>query len=324
MLLNSLKISLRILLVSLAMAPGLGGAMNIFEFEKIEQQAIAYAIEKDYKASFRIIQEFVENAEAARLPHIADKGYNFLRKRELIANEALAIVNYVNITADACKIGAPESLAKAEDHLNSKFAHLADPEIQKQKTDLIIAIRDLIKDSGVDACTQLTPYALAEEKKTLNEAAIAAREKKEMAETHARDAKARLKQMGLSDFCELYGDFVRKKDDSHLNYSDSQISEEFLRRKITIDQSMIKRRSIRIGSSECQIYASYGKPDHVNRTVSKYGVHEQLVFKQSSSRSIYLYIKNGRLTSFQDGDCVAPQKFAGKIYKIHWNCHKHQ
>lgn len=121
-----------------------------------------------------------------------------------------------------------------------------------------------------------------------------------MAETHARDAKARLKQMGLSDFCELYGDFVRKKDDSHLNYSDSQISEEFLRRKITIDQSMIKRRSIRIGSSECQIYASYGKPDHVNRTVSKYGVHEQLVFKQSSSRSIYLYIKNGRLTSFQD------------------------
>ena len=51
--------------------------MNIFEFEKIEQQAIAYAIEKDYKASFRIIQEFVENAEAARLPHIADKGYNF-------------------------------------------------------------------------------------------------------------------------------------------------------------------------------------------------------------------------------------------------------
>ena len=134
--------------------------MNIFEFEKIEQQAIAYAIEKDYKASFRIIQEFVENAEAAHLPHIADKGYNFLRKRELIANEALAIVNYVNITADACKIGAPESLAKAEDHLNSKFAHLADPEIRKQKTDLIIAIRDLIKDSGVDACTQLTPYAL--------------------------------------------------------------------------------------------------------------------------------------------------------------------
>lgn len=57
-----------------------------------------------------------------------------------------------------------------------------------------------------------------------------------MAETHARDAKARLKQMGLSDFCELYGDFVRKKDDSHLNYSDSQISEEFLRRKITIDR----------------------------------------------------------------------------------------
>ena len=58
---------------------------------------------------------------------------------------------------------------------------------------------------------------------------------------------------------------------------------------------LVKQRKIKIGMSEKQALLSWGKPERVNKSVGSYGVHEQWVY----SRGQYVYMENGKLTSFQ-------------------------
>jgi hypothetical protein len=51
-----------------------------------------------------------------------------------------------------------------------------------------------------------------------------------------------------------------------------------------------------IGMTKGMAIESQGKPNDVNRTVGKWGVHEQWIYPYN----IYLYFENGDLTSWQD------------------------
>jgi hypothetical protein len=51
-----------------------------------------------------------------------------------------------------------------------------------------------------------------------------------------------------------------------------------------------------IGMTKGMAIESQGKPNDVNRTVGKWGVHEQWIY----SYNVYLYFENGELTSWQD------------------------
>jgi len=51
-----------------------------------------------------------------------------------------------------------------------------------------------------------------------------------------------------------------------------------------------------IGMTKGMAIESQGKPNDVNRTVGKWGVHEQWIY----SYNVYLYFENGNLTSWQD------------------------
>lgn len=73
---------------------------------------------------------------------------------------------------------------------------------------------------------------------------------------------------------------------------------ELARRKLTVNKNQVIGKEIRIGATECSVYASSGLPSDVNRTVGAWGVHKQLVFGRAY-RS-YIYIQNGRVSSFQD------------------------
>ena len=55
-------------------------------------------------------------------------------------------------------------------------------------------------------------------------------------------------------------------------------------------------RKVRIGMTQDEATISMGKPYDINRTVGSYGTHEQWCYKGG----IYLYFKNGVLTSWQD------------------------
>jgi len=61
-----------------------------------------------------------------------------------------------------------------------------------------------------------------------------------------------------------------------------------------IEQTVINRK-IRLGMTKQQVIESWGKPKDINRTVSRYSVHEQWVYSNA-----YLYFENGVLTTWQD------------------------
>lgn len=50
-----------------------------------------------------------------------------------------------------------------------------------------------------------------------------------------------------------------------------------------------------LGMTDKQVRASKGNPDRKNRSIGRWGVHEQWVYPHS-----YLYFENGILTSWQD------------------------
>lgn len=67
--------------------------------------------------------------------------------------------------------------------------------------------------------------------------------------------------------------------------------------------------TICIGMSKDMVLASWGKPYHVNKSVGKWGDSEQLSYDYICSKNTYngicqayLYIENGILTSWQEGE----------------------
>lgn len=59
-------------------------------------------------------------------------------------------------------------------------------------------------------------------------------------------------------------------------------------------QKAILAKKVGLGMSTDDVIASWGKPDHVNTTVTAYGKHEQWVYGNT-----YVYFEDGRLTSYQ-------------------------
>lgn len=58
---------------------------------------------------------------------------------------------------------------------------------------------------------------------------------------------------------------------------------------------LIHQRRVRIGMTDEQCRAAWGRPRDINRSVGSYGVHEQWCYNGS-----YLYFEDGILTSFQN------------------------
>ncbi len=107
-----------------------------------------------------------------------------------------------------------------------------------------------------------------------------------------------LKEMEKDDFCVAYGKSLRDEEISEFNVVPeivNLVQSEAHRRKLTFNDSDTKAERVRMGISECQLYAARGAPREANRTVGKWGVHVQHVYNGT-----YIYTENGRVTSWQD------------------------
>ncbi|MEW6614809.1 MAG: hypothetical protein AB1401_05025 [Thermodesulfobacteriota bacterium] len=72
-----------------------------------------------------------------------------------------------------------------------------------------------------------------------------------------------------------------------------------IRANPTWSNEMIKiilNEKIKLGMTKEQIVASWGYPKSINRNVGSWGIYEQWVY----GNSVYLYLENGILKSFQD------------------------
>lgn len=91
--------------------------------------------------------------------------------------------------------------------------------------------------------------------------------------------------------CAVYGTMLRTGDKKVADTARRIAS----KRAIRIDEAMAKQERIRIGISECQLFASFGLPERANRSVGSWGVHVQYIYGRT-----YVYTKNGAVTSWQD------------------------
>ena len=84
-----------------------------------------------------------------------------------------------------------------------------------------------------------------------------------------------------------------------------RVRDELIRRNvITSDEwTYIDHKKIRLEMSEVALICSWGKPGlygRINKSVGSYGVHRQYVYRKCSSCSTtYVYVKNGKVTSWQ-------------------------
>ena len=146
---------------------------------------------------------------------------------------------------------------------------------------------------------------LESEKKKREEAEERARIAKEKAEERVRIAKKRAEHYkeisALPNFyiCIAYGNVVRKEPIKYLspieNEDGDRVLEEAKRRKLGLNEKLVGAGTIRLGISECQMYASWGIPKRTNTSVGRWGRHEQHVYDGA-----YVYVENGRVTSWQD------------------------
>jgi hypothetical protein len=60
-------------------------------------------------------------------------------------------------------------------------------------------------------------------------------------------------------------------------------------------RELIRQRRINLGFTKEQVELSWGEPERINRTVGRWGVHEQWVYGHT-----YVYFEDGILTSWQD------------------------
>jgi len=108
-----------------------------------------------------------------------------------------------------------------------------------------------------------------------------------------------LSAMSKEDVCVAYGKALRDSEVEDIgSFPDilKLVKKETARRKIKLDDMLVRKASIKIGISECQLYASLGMPLDQNRTVGGWGVHIQHVFGNGT----YVYTENGRVTSWQN------------------------
>jgi hypothetical protein len=103
------------------------------------------------------------------------------------------------------------------------------------------------------------------------------------------------------DICQSYGVFSASplwaaRAQSH--------RDELIRRKALTNEewTIVQQRSIRIGMSQCALYASWGRPDRSNRSVAAGGVVIQHVYNAGYRhiRPRYVYTRDGTVTGWQD------------------------
>ena len=120
-------------------------------------------------------------------------------------------------------------------------------------------------------------------------------------DVETRELPMRLRSLDENYLCSAAGNLVRGQPglqeaailkEKALPY----VAAELKRRRTVLNVVRVKAENIRIGDTECQLYAAWGTPQHSNRTVTRNAVYIQHVYGMRT----YVYTENGRIRSWQD------------------------
>ncbi len=295
---------------AMALLPGMAMAVD---YEFAEKAAINFAIDKNYKAAFDTIKEAILDAQSQKSVFIVERGFDFLAKRQLIANEAIADLTFSRVAEVTCQEGSIDKGVATlnERYFKSRFSEAIDPPVLRAKQSWLQAFKERY-EKAPDACAAITADAkdvlareaeaaadLAKVEERVRLEAAAEAKKKLMERTKA--APKFIRDLSEPQFCVAFGHALRGDIPSDLegvSNLESLFKADAGRRKLGVDVALAKKESFRVGSTECTLFAAFGLPNKTNRTAGPWGVHYQYVY--GGVGGTYVYVQNGRVTSFQD------------------------
>lgn len=209
----------------------------------------------------------------------------------LKANPAIANIRLLSLTTEmACEDRLASAKESAED-IVATVGRYADKDVaveaQARIAELFVST-DVAQQA--EKCQQAQLASKAEEQKM--EVLVAAEA--------AKSAPNLLRGLDSYAFCAHYGSVLRgdvPDDYANIKNVAQFFSVEAKRRGMAINKDLVLKERIRIGINQCTLYASWGYPQNVSRTVGAWGTHSQLVYGEYGP---YVYLENGFVRSFQD------------------------
>ena len=96
--------------------------------------------------------------------------------------------------------------------------------------------------------------------------------------------------------CVNYGKALRGEKDSGIATASNLplFRKELKKRKLKVEDLIIKNMEVKLGMTVCSLYASFGMPAKESKSVGSWGVHIQHIYFES-----FVYSENGKVTSWQ-------------------------
>lgn len=94
-----------------------------------------------------------------------------------------------------------------------------------------------------------------------------------------------------------YGPCITLNELTKEYYTESEFKYAFSKKYGSSNHELINVRILRIGAPSIILRYIYGNPDDINKSTGTWGVHEQWVY---NSYDTYVYVENGKISSWQD------------------------
>lgn len=216
----------------------------------------------------------------------------------------MMLLKFLPISLIILLIGCNPSIVKSDAKMLRAYQASCDKVIADESYD-IVCDRYLALSDNPEFITDPNVVKIRKKYIVHREAYKQRREESMKAERAARKTKldkqyapATLSQLSDTFLCLRY--WSNRGDENHsdaISY-DKNLTAELIKRGFTSEQLKDARKGyISIGDSKCMIYAAMGLPSDENRTVTKYTVKIQHVYRKNG---VYIYSTNGVITSWQD------------------------
>lgn len=261
------------------------------------ENATKLAGQGKYEAAFTEIGWLLRDAS----PSIRKYAEDVLRANPAVANIRLHALTVAQLTEMACEDGMARTKESAEDIVATVGRYAETKAVLDAHARIVEAFGNTDVADRAEKCQQAREAIKADEQRA--EELRQAEEQKMQALAAAvatKAAPALLRGLDSYAFCAHYGSVLR--GDVPYAYANIKNVAQFFvaeakRRGVAVNKDLVLKERIRLGINQCTLYASWGYPNDVNRTVGAWGTHSQLVYGQYGP---YVYLENGVVRSFQD------------------------
>lgn len=207
-----------------------------------------------------------------------------------IANDQLTRLTVASLVEAACLDGATSVRNDAEQKITMLRKYASADHVSEARTKVAQVFVESDSELTPEKCQQVKAFAAAEAEK------LQAR----IAQDATKSAPNRLRRVEAAEFCADLGQVLRGHTPDHyanVTGLPQLMQSEAKRRGLSIDQRLVKQEKIRLGINQCTLYASWGLPARVNRSVGSWGVHAQLIYGQYGP---LVYLTNSVVSAYQD------------------------